>query len=282
MKRWRLGIVLAVSAACDPGVETHVERGSTRDSLVFHAFITGDSVGGGGGVHRLTLTGCRTVNGTYRPILWEIVNSDASPRTLFRYGATPTDAWRVRRAATPLKPGCYRLEPDGAGIPNSTTFVIDSAGGIHETESDLAPTPSRWVVTPRSAGPLQIGMSEDSAIAVLGGAAPAVRDRCYYLPAPPSAAYVMIENGRVARIDVRDSSIATDLGARVGDSVSAIERLYARDLRRQPHKYIEGEYLIVPLRADTAYQLIFETDRSRVTTYRAGRLPAVAYVEGCS
>ena len=34
--------------------------------------------------------------------------------------------------------------------------------------------------------------------------------------------------------------------------------------------------------ADSAYRLIFETDGQRVTEYRAGLLPAVEWVEGCS
>ena len=274
-------LALTALVACDPGVETHVEPGSTRDSLIFHAFISGDSIAGGGGLHRLTLTGCQFVNGAYSPVIWEIFNSDASKRTLFRYGESPTDAWRVRHAATPLSPGCYILAPDGAGIPQRTYFVIDSAGGVHETDSDLAPPPSKWVVTPRSAGPLRIGMSAASALAVVGGRATPQPGSCEYLPNPKAPVDIMAENGRVVRFDVRDSTIATDIGARVGDSVSVIERLYSGDLRRQPHKYADGEYLIVPLRADTMFQLIFETDRARITSYRAGRLPAVGYVERC-
>ena len=34
--------------------------------------------------------------------------------------------------------------------------------------------------------------------------------------------------------------------------------------------------------ADSGFEVVFETDSQRVTRYRAGRLPEVEYVEGCS
>ncbi|MGQ0538137.1 MAG: hypothetical protein ACT4R6_04255 [Gemmatimonadaceae bacterium] len=51
-----------------------------------------------------------------------------------------------------------------------------------------------------------------------------------------------------------------------------------------PHKYTgpTGHYVIVQTTGDTLHRLIFETDGSRVVRFRAGRSPAVDYVEGCS
>ena len=73
-------------------------------------------------------------------------------------------------------------------------------------------------------------------------------------------------------------------GARVGDSEDAVRKLYGSRVSVTPHKYTNGHYLTVTPMApsDSQYRIIFETDGKRVTRYRAGRLPQVAYVEGCS
>ena len=95
---------------------------------------------------------------------------------------------------------------------------------------------------------------------------------------------LMVVEGRIARVDVSDTSFATDLGARVGDDATRIEQLYAGRVRVQPHKYTSGRYLIVPLAAgrDSTLRLVFETDSAgRVTTFRGGRLPEVEWVERC-
>lgn len=44
-----------------------------------------------------------------------------------------------------------------------------------------------------------------------------------------------------------------------------------------------GYLTLVPTGADDAdFQLIFETDGSKVTRFRAGKAPEVAFVEGCT
>ena len=52
----------------------------------------------------------------------------------------------------------------------------------------------------------------------------------------------------------------------------------------QPHKYTNGHYLVVrsATAADTTHRIIFETDGKVVTRFRSGRMPEVAWVEGCS
>lgn len=93
----------------------------------------------------------------------------------------------------------------------------------------------------------------------------------------------MIVDGRVVRIEVKDSLVATDRGARVGDGEARIDSLYRGMVTVEPHKYTDGHYLVVtPAAADSGLRLIFETDGSRVTEFRVGRLPEVAWVEGCS
>ncbi len=94
----------------------------------------------------------------------------------------------------------------------------------------------------------------------------------------------MVVDGRIARIEVKNSAVATATGAGVGDSEARIHALYPGRVQVRPHKYTDGHYLIVRPEAtsDSANRLIFETDGRHVLEYRAGLLPAVAWVEGCS
>lgn len=95
---------------------------------------------------------------------------------------------------------------------------------------------------------------------------------------------VMIIGDRVARVDVQDSTVQTSLGARIGDTEAAIRTKYAGRVAATPHKYSDGKYLTVSPASpsDSTYRLVFETDGQHVTRYRAGLLPAVGWVEGCS
>lgn len=142
-----------------------------------------------------------------------------------------------------------------------------------------------WVVSPEGVGPVRIGMSAAEARAALGLPSDIIKpDECQYLGVRMLGRNVdvMVERDTVVRVDVIDSTVATTAGARVGDSEARVRALYP-SLRTMPHKYTgpTGHYLIVTPGADTTRQLIFETDGQRVTTYRAGRLPQVAYVERC-
>jgi len=96
---------------------------------------------------------------------------------------------------------------------------------------------------------------------------------------------IMITGGTVARIEVDSSTVPTGLGVRVGDSEARVKELYGARVSVEPHKYLpNGHYLVVsPVPpTDSNFRLIFETDGSRVTSYRAGRLPQVQWVEGCA
>jgi hypothetical protein len=147
------------------------------------------------------------------------------------------------------------------------------------------------VVTPRGIGPLRAGMTFAEASEALGGAlvVPATEDTttCGYLEwrdGPPGV-LVMMDLHRIGRIDVDTSAIATAEGARVGDTESRILNLYEGHVAVTPHKYVEdGHYLTVTpaAPADSAYRIVFETKDGRVTRYRAGVLPSVRYIEGCS
>jgi len=136
-------------------------------------------------------------------------------------------------------------------------------------------------------GPIHAGMTvEQAAQANGGGIAPprAGSSGCGYAvlyKAPPGLA-MMVENGKVARVEVRSGRTPTSLGARIGDSESRIKSLYAGRVVSTPHKYLPaGHYLTVLPADNSANRIVFETDGKVVTEFRSGALPAVEYVERC-
>lgn len=146
-------------------------------------------------------------------------------------------------------------------------------------------------LTERGLGPLRVGMTEDEARAALGGAwnamaADGETEGCRYArsAALPEGVLVMLDSGRVRRVEVDSGTTATAAGARIGDPAERVRQLYP-GLREQPHKYTAGRYLIVlpGAPADTVHRIVFETDSAgAVTRFRGGALPHVEYVEGCS
>jgi CubicO group peptidase (beta-lactamase class C family) len=151
------------------------------------------------------------------------------------------------------------------------------------------PTSSSVGVDPMGFGPIRVGMTVAEAERALGSPLPLLGPKmepCYYVTPKdrPGLAFMIFE-GRVARVDVHQQSIVrTAEGAGIGDPEDHIQSLYPGRVEVQPHKYTEGRYLIVrpAAPADSGYRIIFETDGTQVTRYRAGRLPEVGWVEGCS
>ena len=92
---------------------------------------------------------------------------------------------------------------------------------------------------------------------------------------------LLFEENRIARIEIHDRKFSTFSGAKVGDTENDIRRIYGARVKVEPHKYDpNGHYMIVSSN-DKKYALVFETDGKTVTDLRAGRVPAVHYVEHC-
>jgi hypothetical protein len=149
------------------------------------------------------------------------------------------------------------------------------------------PSPATWTVTETGWGPIRAGASVADARAALGGQLPEPANReCDHVrpTSGPQGVLIMTVGGQVARVEVRDTTVATAAGARVGDTEARINTLYPGRVQTSPHKYVDGHYLVVRrgAGADSVYRLVFETDGQRVTRYRGGRLPEVEWVEGCS
>jgi hypothetical protein len=149
-------------------------------------------------------------------------------------------------------------------------------------------TPKSKVST-QGLGPVRIGMTKSAAERAarmpMRYSGPA-RDGCRYMrPADARIrASFMLHRGRVVRVDVARRGIATPSGVRVGDSEASVRRRFAGHLRIQRHQYTDGYYLeFVPEdHAERNRRVIFETTRGTVGYIRAGRLPEVRYIEGCS
>ena len=169
--------------------------------------------------------------------------------------------------------------------------TADSAGGTPAPDSaPVAAAGDAWTVDFTGVGPVRADMTLEEARAALGAGttlpAPAEPECDYtYRNGTRDGIAFMVVQGKIARVDISDSSVATAAGARIGDDEARIRALYGERVRVEPHKYTDGKYLIVPrgTGADTLYRLIFETDSAgRVTEYRAGRMPEVRWIEGCS
>ena len=198
-------------------------------------------------------------------------------------------------AASVLLAACTvdsRARLDSARADSASPDTSAGAAGVNvdanatpPSSTDSARADATKRVTFSGAGQLRVGMTAAEARRVLG--VPATKSAspndCTYLDTKGrSRVYVMLVRDTVARLDVRDSTMVTDAGARIGDTESRVMELYRGRVKTEPHKYVDGHYLIVASPADSMRRLVFETDGKRVTSYRVGRMPEVMWVEGCS
>ncbi len=155
-----------------------------------------------------------------------------------------------------------------------------SAGAAQHT-----PSADAWVVDFDRYGPIPLGVEFAEAVTASGGAVQELEDvegcRTTAPTRGPEGVSLMVVEGRVVRVDVRNPGVKTREGAGIGDSEERIRQLYAGAVEVQPHKYTDGHYLVVTPSDGSERRLIFETDGAVVRTYRAGVLPEVAWVEGC-
>lgn len=169
----------------------------------------------------------------------------------------------------------------GGELPPGTTETPD----IREPVK-LEPDAPAWAVTLHGAGPIRFGMTIAQASGAIGTTVGASPQGCDYasMPGVPAGMRFMVVDGRIVRADIDSAGLPSDRGAAVGMTAPEVQRLYGDSLAIVPHKYdTAGRYLVyAPASGDTAYQVLFETAGDRVVRYRAGRVPEVEWVEGCS
>ena len=145
-----------------------------------------------------------------------------------------------------------------------------------------------WRITTAGYGPAKIGMSVAEASAALGvklvSEGPVDEPACHYMRPEPAVEglWFMISDDRVVRVEVTTAGITTRSGLGVGDSEARVKELLPA-AETTPHKYVapDGSYLTV-WSADRKAAVRFETLQGKVTSFYAGRVPEVEYVEGCS
>jgi hypothetical protein len=97
---------------------------------------------------------------------------------------------------------------------------------------------------------------------------------------------LMVEGGKVGRVDVDSGSIATASGIHIGSTRADVRRAYQGHIRPGPAPYggeRDSDLVFVPGdAADSLFRIVFELDGDTVTRFRAGMLPQIAYIEGCS
>ena len=142
----------------------------------------------------------------------------------------------------------------GGDRPAATDSTASASKNPRPVADSSVPAPSAtgWSVRPDGIGPIRIGMPANDARRILGlPPLPKPATGCSYIDGAPSTALhaaVMLTGDTVVRFDVRDKSIATAEGARVGDTEARVQSLYAGRISVQPHKYLQGgHYLVVPI-----------------------------------
>jgi hypothetical protein len=161
-----------------------------------------------------------------------------------------------------------------------------SADSMRDSAAAPDSAPPQWVVRADGIGPLQVGVPLAAASRTLGEILRVTQAECDHVNPMkmPDGILLMVIDDTIARVEVDTAGIRTVEGAEVGDSESRVLELYGARARIEPHKYTypDGHYVVVTPPSDTLHRIIFETFKGRVTRYRAGRVPAVQFVEGCS
>ena len=91
---------------------------------------------------------------------------------------------------------------------------------------------------------------------------------------------LMIEKGKLTRIDIFSEKIASPEGLHIGDSEELIYKTFGKDIEKKDHPYMgkDGAYLIINLGES---KLLFETFIGKIQSFRIGVGPAIYYIEGC-
>lgn len=91
---------------------------------------------------------------------------------------------------------------------------------------------------------------------------------------------LMVQGGRITRIDIYSKRIIETHGIHIGDDERRVTKSYPGKVKEAVHPYIgkEGKYLTVEL--EPGYAFVFETAKGKISTFRTDTREAVQYIEG--
>jgi len=148
-------------------------------------------------------------------------------------------------------------------------------------------------ITTGGLGPVRIGMSVAEATKAAGRVilaptpgAPTASPDCAFavVDGLPGVAFMVI-SGVIRRVDIDEGTISTSSGAHIGSTEKEIKDLFPGIITVSDHAYVEGgHYLTLTPTAENLKddRVVFETDGQVVTSYRAGKVPEVEFIEGCA
>lgn len=92
----------------------------------------------------------------------------------------------------------------------------------------------------------------------------------------------LFDKGVLVRTDTRSPAYSSLRGARVGDSLATVRKLYGKQLVVTPHPYFDSGRILTVYSPDKRFALVMESnDSGQLITLRGGRLGAVERLEGC-
>jgi hypothetical protein len=143
-------------------------------------------------------------------------------------------------------------------------------------------------------GPIRVGMTVSEAsrsagvklVKALDGSRPDNSCAFFDIQGGPQGISFMTTKDRIVSVYISNERITTISGAKIGDSVAKILKLYPpAQMQTELSGRSQKRFTFIPRdAADRNYRLIFETDTgtNRVKRFRSGQLPEVEYREGCA
>jgi hypothetical protein len=200
------------------------------------------------------------------------------------------------------------LGPD-LGSPTSTSTSVPAAGALTTTTTSAAPAAGGTTVVPTTPPGTDLGaptLDDASSVSTTGldtvtfgmtlaqaekaagtrlladPAAPTTADCAVVLPeSGPQGISFTISKGTIERVDIAaPAKVRTRSGAGVASTVAQLQTLYGAQLAAAPGT---TTYVFTPVdAADAVYRVVFDTDGSTVTAFRAGRATLVESAVPCS
>jgi hypothetical protein len=166
-------------------------------------------------------------------------------------------------------------------LPSGPTTTLAAA----PPELDAPKLTDASTVTTAGIGPLTFGMTIALAQPAIGtrlltesGGAPT--GECFYVKPErgPVGVFMMVSKSTIERVDVRSGNVKTRSGLGIGTTLDQLKTALKEQLQ------INGNTAVfVPTSAnDSNYRVIFETDGTKVLTYRAGKVPEATHPVGCA